>query len=415
MPPTRVPYRGGYKCETQFPRKRTPFLKKGSLLLKPLHGAGPRCRVDYSPEDDGPWTMVQIMRIDGEIEHFTCAMPRYYAVPLILLNKRLSYFEAQCAPDGTPLPRGDGSHGLSLRELKEYTYLWRLRTSFLQSLFDMNHEQQLDETWQCDRIHGYVHRTYKRYGHDMIQRHTYWKDELEAGRTPYATPGVAEMDWGAFLAEEMNTSTRLNAFLWNRVSQGYARLVQDGPPYASWRAWRRGGPSRDLSAALYRTPPPPSVPSTTGRSGVSEVPDSTTEEDGVEVVETVEEGGETDAAAAEASRSASRGNSDAIRCSATIFDYDNETDCGDGQAVNLDSPSVRALQLPSPSRGASPAAGSTTGTAEPGHRRILFALDVPNGVAVTDLLCQVSRVEDVGDEHQTRVRVQCNKTRRGQH
>jgi hypothetical protein len=195
----------------------------------------------------------------------------------------------------------------------------------------------------------------------------------------------------------MNTSTRLNAFLWNRVTQGYARLVQDGPPYASWQAWRRGGPSRDLSAALYRTPPPPSVPSRAGPSRTSEVPDSAAEEE--DEVEMEEEGGETDAAAAEAGRSASRGNSDAIRCSATIFDCDNNIDCGDSQAVNLDSPSVRALQLPNLSRGASPAAASTDGTAEPGHRRILFALDVPNGVAVTDLLCQVSRVEDVGDEH----------------
>ena len=186
MPSKKVPHRSGYKWETQFPRK-------GSILLKPVHGAGPRCRVDYSPQDDGPWTMVQIMRVDDEIEHFTCAMPRYYSIPLILINKRLAFFEAQCAPDGTPLPRGDGSHGLDLRELKEYTYLWRLRSTFLQALFDMNHERRLEETWHCDRIHGYVHRTYKRYGHDMVQRHTYWKDEVEAGRIPYATPDVAEM------------------------------------------------------------------------------------------------------------------------------------------------------------------------------------------------------------------------------
>lgn len=413
MPPKRVPYRSGYKFETQFPRRTSRGLRKGTLLLKPLHGAGPRCRVDYSPQDDGPWTMVQIMRIDdNEIEHFTCAMPRYYAVPLILLNKHLSFFEAQCAPDGTPLPRGDGSHGLNLRELKEYTYFWRLRSGFLQALFDMNHEQQLDEAWQCDRIHGYVHRTYKRYGHDMSQRHAYWSDELEAGRTPYATPDIAEMDWGAFLAEEMSTSTRLNAFLWNRVSQGYARLVQDGPPYASWQEWRRGGPSRDLTAALYRTPPPPSVPSPAGRSGMSEEPDSTAEEDDDEV-EVVEVGGET-AAAAAASRSASRENSDSIRCSATIFDYDNDVDCGDGQAVNLDNSDVRAaLRLPDLSQGANQAAASTDGTAEPSHRRILFALDVPNGVAVTDLLCKVSRVEDVDDEHQTRLRVECNKRKQG--
>ena len=134
------------------------------------------------------------MRIDDDpTEHYACAMPRYYAIPVILLNKRLAYFEAQCAPDGTPFPLGDGSPGLNLRERKEYTYLWRLRCRFLQAVFDMNHERQLDEAWQCDTIHGYVHRTYKRYGHDTYQRHAYWKGELEAGRMPYATPALAEM------------------------------------------------------------------------------------------------------------------------------------------------------------------------------------------------------------------------------
>ncbi|KAH9077670.1 hypothetical protein EDB83DRAFT_2191407, partial [Lactarius deliciosus] len=123
-------------------------------------------------------------------------MPCYYAVPLILINKRLAFFEAQSAPDGTPLPLEDGSRGatrLRLRELKEYTYLWRLRCRFLQAVFNMNHEPELDEGWRCDTIHGYVHRTYRRYGHDVYQRHTYWKDEIEAGRMPYSTPDIADM------------------------------------------------------------------------------------------------------------------------------------------------------------------------------------------------------------------------------
>ena len=190
----------------------------------------------------------------------------------------------------------------------------------------------------------------------------------------------------------MTTTARPNAFLWNRISQGYARLVRESPPYASWQAWRRGGPSRDLTLALYQTPPPPSDPSPARRSSMSEEPDSTTgKDDGeVEVVEVVLEVGETAAAATgAASRGASRGNSTAIRRSATIFD--------DDQSMNLDSPDVRAArQLPDLSQGANQAAAST---AEPGHRRLLFALDVPNGVEVTDLLCKFSRVEEVDDEH----------------
>jgi hypothetical protein len=161
----------------------------------PVHGASPRCRVDYSAQDDGPWTVVQIMQIneDSSIEHYTCAMPQYYAVPLILLNKRLAYFEAHCTPDGTPLPLGDGSYKLKLQELKEYTFLWRVRCRFLQAVFDMNHERQLDEAWRCDRFHGYVHRTYKRYQHDAYGRHAYWRHEIDAGHIPYAKPDIADM------------------------------------------------------------------------------------------------------------------------------------------------------------------------------------------------------------------------------
>ena len=197
----------------------------------------------------------------------------------------------------------------------------------------------------------------------------------------------------------MTTSTRLNAFLWNRVSQGYARVVQDGPPHARWQAWCRGGPtSRDLSAALYRTPSP-----TTSRhrnrslSEEPEEPDPATEREDSEVevvdvrLEEEEEGGETATAAATASTSihnAARGNAHAaIRCNATICDFDHNVDCeGGGQAATIDGSMEWAQPLPMSdlSRGA---------------RRILFTLEVPENMAVTDLLCTVSNAEDVSDEH----------------
>ena len=50
----------------------------------------------------------------------------------------------------------------------------------------------------------------------------------------------------------MTTSTRINAFLWNRVSQGYSRVVKDKPAFESWRAWRAG--HRDYEPVLYLTP-----------------------------------------------------------------------------------------------------------------------------------------------------------------
>jgi len=46
--------------------------------------------------DDGSQTTLQIMRIDSdEVENYACAMPRYYAIPLILINKQLAFYEAQ--------------------------------------------------------------------------------------------------------------------------------------------------------------------------------------------------------------------------------------------------------------------------------------------------------------------------------
>ncbi|KAF8480022.1 hypothetical protein DFH94DRAFT_681832 [Russula ochroleuca] len=241
----KVPYRKSYK-------KEMPYPTRGSMLL-PNHGCGPRCQVDYNPKDDGPWTTLQIMRIlDGDqVEPHTCAMPRYYAIPLILINKHLAFYEAQCHADGTPLvPSSSGS--IRQRELREYNYLWRLRYRFLKEIFDMNHEPRLNERWRYVGIHGYLYRMYNRFGHDVHQRYAYWREEIKERRVPYTTPDVADMDWEAYIQEDMTTSTRINAFLWNRISQGYSRVVQDEPPMDGWRAWRAG--HRDREPKLYRDP-----------------------------------------------------------------------------------------------------------------------------------------------------------------
>jgi len=109
------------------------------------------------------------------------------------MNKRLAYFEAQCSPNGKPIKLADGSVGIRQSQMKEYTYLWKTRCRFLEAIYDMNHDRRLNENWQCEKVHGYVHRTYKRYGHDLAQRRAYWRDEIDAGRIPYDTPGIAEM------------------------------------------------------------------------------------------------------------------------------------------------------------------------------------------------------------------------------
>jgi hypothetical protein len=65
------------------------------------------------------------------------------------------------------------------------------------------------------------------------------------------------LDWKAYIHEDMATSTRINGFLWHRVSQGYSRVVVDQPPFESWRAWRAG--YRDHRPAPYLTPAASSV------------------------------------------------------------------------------------------------------------------------------------------------------------
>ena len=185
MSPRKAPYRLRYKFELKYPSKEG--------VLVPSHGSGPRCDVSYNPDDDGPWTTVQIMRIDNDdVENYMCLMPRYYAIPLILINKQLAFYEAQCRPDGTPLPPSS-SCKIKQRELREYSYLWALRCRFLQAVFEMNHNRVVDERFRYDGIHGFLHRMYRRFGHDTYQRVAYWREEIKKGRVPYSVPDIADM------------------------------------------------------------------------------------------------------------------------------------------------------------------------------------------------------------------------------
>jgi hypothetical protein len=185
MSPRKAPYRLRYKFELKYPSKEG--------VLVPSHGSGPRCDVSYNPDDDGPWTTVQIMRIDNDdVENYMCLMPRYYAIPLILINKQLAFYEAQCRPDGTPLPPSS-SCKIKQRELREYSYLWALRCRFLQAVFEMNHNRVVDERFRYDGFHGFLHRMYRRFGHDTYQRVAYWREEIKKGRVPYSVPDIADM------------------------------------------------------------------------------------------------------------------------------------------------------------------------------------------------------------------------------
>jgi hypothetical protein len=69
----------------------------------------------------------------------------------------------------------------------------------------------------------------------------------------------------------MTTSTRINAFLWNRISQGYSRVMKDGPPTDDWRAWLAG--YRDREPRMYRDPASPvrELPSELGEAAAAAV------------------------------------------------------------------------------------------------------------------------------------------------
>jgi len=55
--------------------------------------------------------------------------------------------------------------------------------------------------------------------------------------------------------DDLTTGTGMNAFLWNRISQGFSPVVEDAPPQESWRAWCRGHRDHKLRAVPYQTTP----------------------------------------------------------------------------------------------------------------------------------------------------------------
>jgi hypothetical protein len=433
MSPKKIlhPYRLAYKQEIPYP----------THLLAPSHGSGPRCKVDYNPGDDGPWTTLRIMRVEDnniDVEEYTCAMPRYYAIPLILINKRLAFYEAQCHPNGAPLRLANGSPCLKQRELREYTYLWKLRCKFLQTVFDMNHERCLDERWMCDRIHGYLHRMYRRYGHDTYQRYAYWRDELKKGRVPYTTPDIADMgaysfffpfpppshirqrqttnvaderafssstlfssppfltDWEKYIIEDVTTRMPLNAFVWSRISQGYSRVVTDEPPHEQWQAWRGG--CRESKLLPYRTPSPPPVPELSKESNGQIV-----EEKERRCRRNVDDSTEAmlvPAAAAEPS----------IRSATATDGEDEDSTCyEDVLSADLTGP-LRYREWPLPflkserSRERSQvASASTSDTTCLRSRHVSFTLNAPENMQLSVVRCTFCHVEDASDDFSTHV------------
>lgn len=163
----------------------------------PSRGDGPRCEVIWE-DGDGPWAIVIILVVkfhkkdQPETHRIDCLMPSCYAVPLMMINKQIAFFESLRTEDGNVRKMPHDKRLLQLRQvhLLEYTYLWKLRTKFLQAIYNAEYDaeaalQQVESDWRWKPIHGYLVREYEGWGHNVGQRAAYWAATLEAGETPY--------------------------------------------------------------------------------------------------------------------------------------------------------------------------------------------------------------------------------------
>lgn len=176
----------GFASELAYPTK----------ISLPSRGDGPRCEVVWET-GDGPWAMVVILCIDTAedpptTEYIECLMPKVYAIPLMMVNKQLAFFESLRTETGAvrELPPERSKLKLGKVQLLEYTYLWRLRTEFLQAIYDAEYDaeagnQDLGPDWRWPPIHGYLVREHRGWGHNLAQREGYWKDARNSNRIPY--------------------------------------------------------------------------------------------------------------------------------------------------------------------------------------------------------------------------------------
>ncbi len=191
----------------------------------------------------------------------------------------------------------------------------------------------------------------------------------------------------------MTASTRINAFLWNRVSQGYSRVVRDSLSFIRWQAWRRGSTSRDLTASLYRTPSPspPSAAPEQHCVDLFERPDSAAEEKQAQE-ETVLVAAVKSTVAQEKTPSVACAQNSVIR-SATISNGGDSLGCSGVSSTTFAAPPNNqewTVQFPkSDPLPRTSQATASTGSAGPLSRgqHILNTEDVPENMVLGDILC----------------------------
>lgn len=198
----------------------------------------------------------------------------------------------------------------------------------------------------------------------------------------------------------MSTSTRINAFLWNRMSQGYSRVVKDAPPFEGWRRWHAG--HRDHEPVAYRTPASSPVRELPGELGDVAAAAGERTQDGSGVRRSSRATRRRPAAVAAATASCSSGN--VARCGVSGVNNDG----GNPMVVltaTLAGPSGSQewdLPLPFPtSELSSPVASQATSTSSQGRRcpwPIDFKLNAPlEDMRLTTIQCTFDRIEDVKD------------------
>lgn len=237
-----------------------------------------------------------------------------------------------------------------------------------------------------------------------------------------ATHPIPFVDWASHIA----SGTHINGFLWNKVSQGYARVVKDEPPQEAWRAWRRAA-SRDLKPALYRTPAcspardPPSVGPSSHGSGPeptqtrsrsrlqsqSQSQSQTHPPCGPRGGAEEEVAGPSLATSARAAGSGTSGNA-AIGCCAGI-NGDGDGDGEDGDNTNMDYEDVLMEALTPDSHThewtlpflTSGQSSEAAGTSSPGRLRsseILLKFNAREEMKLAVIRCIFAHVEDVGED-----------------
>jgi hypothetical protein len=196
---------------------------------------------------------------------------------------------------------------------------------------------------------------------------------------------------------------RLNAFVWNRISQGYSRVVKDAPPHSQWQSWRRG--HRDLKPLRYQTPSSSSSSSSSPIPELSKTPSEIIEERcRRNIDDSVAEA--LVAAAAAATTTSALGNAAAPPMRYAVANDDDDNICyEDVLSADLAGP-LHFREWASPfleqSREASQVA-STSDTTYLRPRQVSFTLNAPEDMKLTVVRCTFSRVEDVNDDFSTHV------------